>query len=860
MIRRNIGNVLFVLCMVLMTLSPIMLYSISQSIVSQVHESKKDVYGAYTDIYYEDQVQDASGVHFTEADLNALIPGFHYEDFGVFYSVYKEEVDTKMIRLGYGDATAISLGRVTLLHGTLPKEGNEIALTTGIMDALDVQAIGEQVTIDQTEYTVVGEVEDFGWLWPKGEKQAKTKEGPVNAFVCEAKAESLYDANGFIHRQILITREKWIANATESNDNFYSNPNSQMMPGEGVFQIPQAFLYILYASSVFILFNVLSLSRKRVSDRMHIYHLLGMVRKDQLFCVRMEYFILGVLGLIIGTAGSYLGTKLSLLLLARSTGFSFHVIIPQQIVVGTVLILLFSMTVVVFIQSQFAIRSDTAPANQKRMKSKRNGIVRLAFMEFVENKRMVLSFILLIAMSLALVSYCAVYQQKFSKSTDLISHPSLLPVDYDFEFYTCVFNGTPADDDTVHFGTSYELDGTTEEIVQQLMQEEGVGKVLPFRENNKMDILMPADRMDTYTDASDFIIDGVYEPVMGLLPDMRNLFGYKDDEILIDSLLLGYPTEILQDLSSYIVEGELHLDKLASGEEVILMVPAITIEDKEVTEGSAVMMDYPDYLSPDAMNCTIFQVGDEITMSGLMSSERFNGAVSQKDATDHYRRIDVKVRIGAIIRARVGKFSYSTFENCFAVLTLNEAFDAMGIPADYNRVRIYSDNTVDPLKMSETMAGYMADQPYMILEDLQSELGSYKRLNFVIDVFLGTIMTLVILVNAVSLSTQMLTKTRLNMNKYALLRINGLSIKRIRRMWQIQCLTLGLGGLLVGIPITAAVLQLSFQMNIAEILAYLSPGKWAAIFLLLCVLIGSSMIPSILYLGKQKDNTLSKIN
>ncbi|WP_221934090.1 hypothetical protein, partial [Klebsiella pneumoniae] len=87
-------------------------------------------------------------------------------------------------------------------------------------------------------------------------------------------------------------------------------------------------------------------------------------------------------------------------------------------------------------------------------------------------------------------------------------------------------------------------------------------------------------------------------------------------------------------------------------------------------------------------------------------------------------------------------------------------------------------------------------------------------------------MALVILVNAVSLSTQLLTKTRLNMKRYALLRINGLSIRRTIRIWQIQCSLLGAGGLVIGLPITLTVLKQSFQMELAGVVGYLSPWKW----------------------------------
>ncbi len=857
--RRNIGSSLFVLCVVFMTISPIMLYGVSQSIMSQVYESKQDVYGAFTDIYYQEETKTSSGFRFSETKVNELIPGFNYESFGTINTVYKEEIGTKVLQLGYVDPEAISLGRISILEGRLPQAENEVSLTAGMMKTLSVSNLGDEVTIDGAQYILVGEIEDFGWLWPKGEKQLKNQEAPVNTFVTEEKAEEIYQRYGFLQRQILLARTSWASNATESNENFFFNQNGQVIAGEDTFNVPQAFIYILYASSIFIIFSVVALSRKRISERLHIYHLLGMVKSDQLFCIRFEYVFLSILALGIGTGAGYLGTYFSLIILGQSTGISYRVTMPQQIVMGTILLLLVAVIMVVYLQSQSIINSQESGTLGRRMKSGRNGVIRLALMELYENKKLVISYMLLIAMSLALLSYCAFYQQKFSKESKYKAHPSLLPLDYDFEIVTNSINGVPGDEDTVYLGDSYELDGTSDEVIEQIRNEKGVSNVLAFRENNKMDILLSADKMELYIDASDFYLDDSYMPDGGLTPEMRYLFGYKEDDLILDSVVLGYPEETLKELSLSIVEGELHLDKLASGEEVILMVPALSLEETDRFGVPAITMNYPDYQSEDAMNCSVFKVGDEITLSGLMSEKRINGAVNSEEAVANYERIDRTVRIGAIIRSRVGKFYLSTLENCFAVLTLNEAFVPLEIPAAYNRLRIYSDNTLDPMKMNEKISGYLSAQPYMMLDDLQNELVGYRRLNFVISVFLGTIMALVILVNAVSLSTQLLTKTRLNMKRYALLRINGLSIRRTIRIWQIQCSLLGAGGLVIGLPITLTVLKQSFQMELAGVVGYLSPWKWGMIILLLLVLVASSLIPSIIYFRKHKDNPLSQL-
>ena len=859
MLKKNIGNFLFVLCIIILTASPIILYGTSQSIMNQVFESKKDVYGNYSDIYYENHVQDDAGLNFTQANLDVLIPGFHYQNFGTLYTVYTENLESEQINLGYADATALSLGRVKLIQGVFPAKKTEIALTSGLMKTLDVQELGDPVVIDQTEYTVVGIVEDYGYLWPKGEKQISEQTGTIHAFVSKEQAESIYSEYGQLSRQILIVREPGISNQTESNEDFFYNNNAQLTEQGSVFSVPTSFLFILYFCSVMIFYNVLALSRKRLCERIRVYELLGMIKKELRFCVGFEFYTLGMIALLLGGIIGYAGIRISLWSLSNSTGSTFSANFHWSVFGGIGVLLLTSIIFSVYLYTFLVVRSVQESKSQHRPMKKRKGVFHLSFLEFHQNKGVMISFVLLISFSFVLLSYVTFYQKAFTKTVEYTSNIGLLPIDYDFEFVTVPISGVPGNNDTIYLGDSYELDGAKENVVQALEKEDNVAKVLPFKENNKMDILISADAMDRYLDASDFNEDGEYYSYSELRPEMKELFAYQDDYQLINSKLLGYPEEVLQDLSKYIVEGKLNLNKIASGEEVILMVPAFSLRNVTIGGSTGVAMSFPDYQSDNVYNDTIFKVGDEITLSGLVTQERFHGAVSEEEAVKSYQRKDVKVKIGAIIRSRVGWFARSTQDDVYTILTLNEAFDALGIPATYNRIWVYTDNGADPQKMSESMASYMANLPYMMLDDLQSELVSYKRLDFVIDIFLVSLMILVIIIDAICLSSQMLTKTQLNMKKYALLRINGLSVRRIIRTWWLQCAVLAFIGLLPGIAAAAAVLSLSFHMSVPALISYISWGKWAAIILLLGLLIGVSLIPSIVYIKRRQDDIISRI-
>lgn len=132
-LRKNRGNISFLLCTILLMFIPTVFFNTAQSVLDQVERTHRIVFGNFTDIYYDTENSDNYSLDFSDNQLMELLPNFHYESFGLFFTVYKQELnDYKMLNVGYADDEALSLAEVIILEGNLPKYNNEIALTQGI--------------------------------------------------------------------------------------------------------------------------------------------------------------------------------------------------------------------------------------------------------------------------------------------------------------------------------------------------------------------------------------------------------------------------------------------------------------------------------------------------------------------------------------------------------------------------------------------------------------------------------------------------------------------------------------------------------------------------------------------------------
>lgn len=198
--------------------------------------------------------------------------------------------------------------------------------------------------------------------------------------------------------------------------------------------------------------------------------------------------------------------------------------------------------------------------------------------------------------------------------------------DYDFRYTVNIPAGNPVQqgEKAFMFTDSSEKLGADESILESLCNNDAISKVNAFKENNKIMIMLEKSCIDDYVDGFDFKIDGNYNIITDmLLTDLEVIydrFEYSSDDVLVASKLLGYPVDEINKLSNYVAEGEINIDKLKSGEEVILRVPSYCLLDEDngirrVTKGT---YGYDEALSHSN---SALKVGDDLEITLLYSEK-----------------------------------------------------------------------------------------------------------------------------------------------------------------------------------------------------------------------------------------------
>lgn len=180
-------------------------------------------------------------------------------------------------------------------------------------------------------------------------------------------------------------------------------------------------------------------------------------------------------------------------------------------------------------------------------------------------KRNILSYCILIflaAFSFSLISYGIFYKNYFTQ--DISESPDgTLPRDYDFQYIAYAPSSTPwqdKDDPIMFFTDTLEKLGADENFITQLKSEPMTDSIKAYKETNKYFTIMKPTQIDNYLDGWDFEYDSKYDSQFGYFNNFSQIsekFGYSKNDVLVQSEILGYPEEVLEQLSGSIVEGSI---------------------------------------------------------------------------------------------------------------------------------------------------------------------------------------------------------------------------------------------------------------------------------------------------------------
>ncbi len=841
--QHNPSALLIILCIAVFVIMPSVLLNSSRSILQSVTESVAEVYGGFDYIFYADLSSSSEEV---QNEINQIESDDSFTDIGRMNIAGVISDGENILHAGYADEDGARLSGIRLVSGHLPEKSGEIAVTETAEEYIQVieDALGY-------ETDVVGVVADYGRLWPRGKQQNDMSLDNVDVFMYRSDMETLRDKTG-VNICLFLLSCDGVTIDTSDRDGMYENynwKNAQLQNSS--FDTPQSFLAISGVVCAFLLLGTMIFSSRSIIRRYRFMWMLGTEwgRARKYYNLELGvYLIIGnAAGLMLGMAGTVLAV--------RSLGDRLERSIDIQVDILNILMMILANAVIVFVVGNliFRLKDDRIRDNRIRHRAHKTGYMRLAFLEYKTVPKTFIFSILIVVISAFFVIYINNYIKNFSAQTAYAGgYDGEMPMNYDFELLAKnkSYDGTEEGD--ISYIYTYEKNGIVTDDLQRFAETEGVGQVNAYKITDKILILKDADSFDEYLDISDTYLDGQYSiKTLGgqmFVPghdELLRIVGYQDNTI-IQTVMKGYPASDMQFLGDYVTEGTIDIEKLNSGEEIILMVPACIYEEYGVGrdgEPPSRGQGYVNYTDENAINDTLFHVGDEITVSEYRVLTEINSGINEEEARNLIERRDHTVRIGAIIRSYAGWFDHVDevqFQPVtYTLITSCEAFEALDIDSTYTRVRIFADEDADMDSLRTEISNLASEYPNMTSRDISSQLVSYHELNLLVSMACMLLKYLVIVLGCISVVLQMITKTKTNRENYMLYRMNGLCFRDIILIFLIQMvITIAISVALMCILcliVTGNMDLIAEAENISAIALYL-------LIVLVCSVVGSGIV------------------
>lgn len=171
--------------------------------------------------------------------------------------------------------------------------------------------------------------------------------------------------------------------------------------------------------------------------------------------------------------------------------------------------------------------------------------------------------------------------------------------------------------------------------------------------------------------------------------NQKELFGYEKEFMSV--YCMGVDTSLIENLRPYVYDGEINMDKILKGEEIIIAVPRRYGYKKLSSNGWTIEPvrhedEYYDWIKEN----DVFYAGDEIGISYLTSQE-FDAEIERgmyEILPETFDKIDKNVKIGALVsNPDYLDFPFRTYNSCNVIMPA-ETFSVMGYESSYDSAYI----------------------------------------------------------------------------------------------------------------------------------------------------------------------------
>lgn len=640
----------------------------------------------------------------------------------------------------------------------------------------------------------------------------------------------------------------------QKHKNLISNENKKTQDTSGRYEIPTFLIVLMIGCEVLLDLYVFSYYLEAMREKLSILRCLGMTKMDSFVYIGKKVIVLfalgGILGSLIGTAGAKFilwifskvtGTVLVLSIISKYYIFSFGFVAIAVIVAWVFMIrkIRYLSPMELFRKSDQKIKFRSKPKKAKKMT-----IIQLSIRYFKVRIRKLVMIVLMIAVTITLFLsvnlYVTQYQAQFGAVDGKMSE------DYDYEFLTnqeltdtaytdkkgsqIKLYAVPNEDSIFHLPDYTKI--VPDKLINNMKKNKDIQSVKSYLEVNDLYLLnAPEESENPYvsTYMNDRILDDCIAKQFSISNNTRGIqfFGFSKSE--------------LEKMKQSLSDGAIHMDKILSGEEVLLMVPSYEVEE----DGDGGMMQT--FLSKgqyqgkkNQYKDQKYSVGNTLDFVQITSKDsQLKGYINEQQAKSNLKCTKYQVKIGGIIRQRINWFTNSVQPpTAYTIIGLNQTIHNMKILPTSSRIQIFLKKSTSYEQFDPQIQEYQNQLTGFDYDNHAAKMKEYRQFLMFIQALGMTLITLTAVVTMVIILIEERVYMMEKQESYQLLHILGLPYGKIGVVIFLQSVYSGMIGILLSIPLSYAVIQAVFG-GITGIKEYFH-SEWAiesyAVLLLLYII------------------------
>ena len=818
-IRREKSAKIVFLAISFSFLVTVLMFIVSGTFIKNVQKQTEDIYGYFDHILYHAE-QNTDNLSFSQKKISKKYQPY-VKRIGTI-TLFDYEENQKNIIFGYADQNAKTLGNIHLLKGSFPKKEKDIVVCNSLAYAKHWNnKVGKSIEILGQKYYLSGIINDYSVAW----NHPKDETGIFPTILVSKSNTSLQNKKLVNTRHLLIENEKNFQDKIyQKHKNLISNENKKTQDTSGRYEIPTFLIVLMIGCEVLLDLYVFSYYLEAMREKLSILRCLGMTKMECFVYIGKKVIVLfalgGILGSLIGTAGAKFilwifskvtGTVLVLSIISKYYIFSFGFVAIAAIVAWVFMIrkIRYLSPMELFRKSDQKIKFRSKPKKVKKMT-----IIQLSIRYFKVRIRKLVMIVLMIAVTITLFLsvnlYVTQYQAQFGAVDGKMSE------DYDYEFLT---NQELTD-------TAYTDKKGSQIKLYAIPNEDSIfhlpdyTKIVPDKLINNMKKNKDIQSVKSYLEVNDLYLLSAPEE-----SENPYVSTYMNDRILDDCIakqfsnntrgiqFFGFSKSELEKMKQSLSDGAIHMDKILSGEEVLLMVPSYEVEE----DGDGGMMQA--FLSKgqyqgkkNQYKDQKYSVGDTLDFVQITSKDsRLKGYINEQQAKSNLKCTKYQVKIGGIIRQRINWFTNSVQPpTAYTIIGLNQTIHNMKILPTSSRIQIFLKKSTSYEQFDPQIQEYQKHLTGFDYDNHAAKMKEYRQFLMFIQALGMTLITLTAVVTMVIILIEERVYMMEKQESYQLLHILGMPYGKIGGVIFLQSVYSGMIGILLSIPLSYAVIQAVF--------------------------------------------------